>query len=72
MAVDADKLVSEILELPDEDKLRVLEAILTDLDKPDSTIDQIWAIEARRRWQAYKAGQLNTISYEELMARYKR
>jgi putative addiction module component (TIGR02574 family) len=72
MATNADKLVSEIRALPDEEKLRVLDAILTDLDKPDDEIDHIWAVEARKRWNAYKAGRLSTVSYEELMSKYNR
>jgi putative addiction module component (TIGR02574 family) len=72
MAIDAEKLVSEVRSLPDEEKLRLLDAILTDLDKPDPDIDRIWANEARKRWTAYKAGRLATVSYEELMAKYNR
>ena len=72
MATTADKLLSEIRALPDEEKLQVLEGILTDLDKPDDEIDRVWAIEARKRWEAYKAGRLRTVSYEELMSKYKR
>ena len=72
MSTQADRLVSEIRALPDEDKLRVLDAILTDLDKPDHEIDRIWALEARKRWHSYKAGRLTTVSYEELMRKYNR
>jgi putative addiction module component (TIGR02574 family) len=72
MATQADKLVTEIRALPDEEKLRVLDAILTDLDKPDQEIDQVWAEEARKRWSSYKAGRLQTVSYEELMRKYNR
>jgi putative addiction module component (TIGR02574 family) len=72
MATHADKLLSEIRALPDEEKLRVLDAILTDLDKPDSDIDHVWAMEARKRWADYKAGRLPTVSYEELMRKYNR
>ena len=72
MATQADKLVSEIRALPDEEKLRVLDAILTDLDQPDDEIDRIWADEARKRWNSYKAGKLKTVSYEELMSKYNR
>ena len=45
--MSADKLVSEIRALPDVEKLRLVDAILTDLDKPDPEIDRIWADEAR-------------------------
>lgn len=72
MTTEADNLASEIKALPDEEKLRLLEVILTDLDKPDPEIDHIWADEARKRWIAYKAGLLATVSYEELMAKYNR
>jgi putative addiction module component len=72
MATQADRLVSEIRALPDEEKLRVLNAILTDLDKPDQEIDRIWAIEARKRWESYKAGRLQSVSYEDLMRKYNR
>lgn len=72
MATQADKLVSEIRALPEEEKLRLLDAILRDLDKPDPELDHVWANEARKRWLAYKAGGLSTVSYEELMAKYNR
>jgi putative addiction module component (TIGR02574 family) len=72
MASQADNLVTEIRALTEEEKLRLLEVILTDLDKPDPEIDHIWADEARKRWVAYKAGLLATVSYEELMAKYNR
>ena len=72
MTTHTDRLISEIRALPDEEKLRVLEAILTDLNRSDSDIDHVWAVEARKRWVSYKAGRLPTVSYEELMIRYNR
>ena len=71
MSTIADRLVSEIRELPDVEKLRLVDAILTDLDKPDPEIDRIWAEEARKRWAAYKAGGIPTVSYEEVMAKHR-
>jgi putative addiction module component (TIGR02574 family) len=72
MSTTADKLVLEIRELPDVEKLRLVDAILTDLDKPDPEIDRIWADEARKRWAAYKAGRIPTLSYEEVMGKHRR
>ena len=72
MATHADTLLSQIRALPDEEKLRVLEALLTDLDKPDDEIDRVWAVEARKRWENYKAGRLRTVSYEEVMSKFNR
>jgi putative addiction module component (TIGR02574 family) len=72
MATGADRLALEIRGLPDIEKLRLVDAILADLDKPDPEIDKIWAEEARKRWAAYKAGRIPTVSYEDIMTRYSR
>jgi putative addiction module component (TIGR02574 family) len=71
MAATVEKLQEEIGLLDDVDKLRLVDAILTDLDKPDREIDQIWADEARRRWAAYKAGSIRTVSYEQVMSKHR-
>jgi len=60
MSATTDKLALEIKRLPDEEKLRLVNAILADLDKPDPKIDRIWADEARKRWAAHKAGLDNS------------
>ena len=69
MSTNADKLVSEIRDLPDSEKLRLVDAILSDLDKPDPEIDRVWANEARKRWAAYKEGRIPTVSYEEVISK---
>lgn len=71
MSSTTDKLASEIRALPDAEKLRLIESILTDLDRPDPEIDKVWAEEARKRWAAYKAGHLTTVSYEDVMAKHR-
>jgi len=72
MAKKMEKLAEEIHELPDIEKLRLVDTILKDLDKPDPEIDRVWAAEARKRWTAYKAGRARTVSYESVMAKHRR
>jgi putative addiction module component (TIGR02574 family) len=69
MTKTTEKLVSEIHSFPDVEKLRLVDVILADLDKPDLEMDRIWADEARKRWAAYKEGRIPTVSYEEVMDR---
>ena len=57
MAKPIDKLAAEIRNLPDKEKLQLVDAILEELVKPDPEIDRIWAEEARKRWNAYKAAE---------------
>lgn len=72
MAKTVDKIAAEIHDLSDVEKLRLVDTILTDLDKPDPEIDRIWAEESRKRWAAYKAGQAQTVPYETVMAKHRR
>jgi putative addiction module component (TIGR02574 family) len=72
MPKTADQLASEVHSLSDVEKLRLVDTILADLDKPDPEIDRIWAEEARERWVAYKAGRIPTISYQKVMDKHRR
>ena len=68
MAKNVDDITEEIRKLSDADTLRLLETIVSDLD-PE--IDRVWADEARKRWSAYKAGKVPTVSYVSVMAKYR-
>lgn len=72
MAKTLKKITAEIHGLPDVEKLRLVDTILTDLDKPDPEIDRVWAEEARKRWAAYHAGRVPTVPYESVMAKHRR
>jgi hypothetical protein len=56
----------------DVEKLRFVNSILSDLDKPDPEIDRVWAEEARMRWTAYKAGRISAVLSETVMAKHRR
>jgi putative addiction module component (TIGR02574 family) len=68
----ADDILARIKSLDDLEKLRLVDEILTQLDKPDQELDKVWAEEARKRWNDYKAGKIETVSYEEIMSPYRR
>ena len=69
--LNSQELFQQANQLPPLEKLRLAELLLADLDTPDPTIDAIWLDEAPIRWQKYQAGELTTVSYEEVMEKYK-
>ena len=71
MGTISDELAAKIKSLPDSEKIELVDSILIQLDKPDPEIDHIWADEARKRWQAYKIGKLETVSYDQVMDKYR-
>jgi putative addiction module component (TIGR02574 family) len=72
VARTVDKIVAEIRRLSEIEKLRLVDAILADLEKPHAEIDRVWAEEACKRWAAYKAGRVPTISYKSVKAKSRR
>lgn len=66
-----DELAEKIKSLSDSEKIELVDSILIQLDKPDPEIDRIWADEARKRWKAYRMGKLETVSYDQVMDKYR-
>jgi len=60
------EILEHALKLKPAEKFMLIEGLLTSLDEPDKTIDEIWAVEAEKRLRAYKEGKLKTVSYEEV------
>ena len=70
MATHLDEICRKATELPDIEKLALVDALLAQLDRPDPELDQVWAEEARRRRQAYRAGHLEARDYEQIMGSF--
>ena len=71
MGTITDELAAKIKALPDIEKVELVDTILMQLDKPDPEMDRIWADEARKRWQAYKMGKVETVPYDQVMDKYR-
>jgi len=59
-------ILYQALNMRPADKYIIIEGLLNSLDEPDKTIEEIWTIEAEKRLQAYKKGNLKTLTYEEV------
>jgi hypothetical protein len=68
----AAELIEKIKLMPDDEKLKIVDQILTHLDKTDPDIDRVWAEEAGRRWNRYKAGVEAAVAYDSVMSGYRR
>lgn len=59
-------ILEEALKLKPDERFMLVEGIIKSLDEPDSTLDKIWAEEAEKRLNAYRAGKLEGIPMEEI------
>jgi len=71
MGTPANEMLKTIKTLSDAEKLKIVDALLEDLDKPDPEVDRVWADEAERRYKKFQEGSLKTTDYEQVMKRYR-
>ena len=60
-----NEILEQALELKANERSKLIDELLKSLDKPDKEIDDIWAEESDKRLEAYRKGELNTVSEEE-------
>jgi len=71
MPTSVKEICEKAKELPDTDKLALVDALLMQLDRPDPDLDTVWAEEARKRRQAYREGRLEARDYEQIIESLK-
>ncbi len=59
-------VLKRALELKPDERFMVVEGLIKSLDEPDSSLDAIWAEEAKKRLNAYRAGSLEGIPMEDI------
>jgi len=67
----ADQIFHEASALSPLDKARLIDKLISDLDKSDLEINELWAKEAEERIDAYEQGKIKVISLEKLFQKYK-
>ena len=70
--ISIDKsLVGDALSLPAIQRVELVELLLASLDKPDISVDQLWAEESESRIDAYESGKLKSVSLQSVLSKYK-
>ena len=64
-------IISQTKSLPPLERLQLVDYLLESLDLPDTDIEKLWADEASRRWEGYKAGEISSLSAAEVFEKYK-
>ena len=60
------QILQEALQLSPKERYMVVESLLQSLDKPDESVDSVWAEEAEHRLQNYRENKVKTIPFEEV------
>ncbi|MHB9130304.1 MAG: addiction module protein [Armatimonadota bacterium] len=69
----ANKVFEEALSLPSDERVSLVEQLLTSLNLPvKADIDRLWAEEAERRSAQIERGEVEPISGEEVFSEIRR
>ena len=71
MTLAAETLYAQVVQLPPEERMQVVERILDSLDEPDASLDALWAKEADSRLTAYRRGEIRAVTLSEVIAKYQ-
>ena len=71
MNLTAETLSAQVVQLPPEDRLVLVERILDSLDEPDASMDALWAKEADDRLDAYRRGEIQALALSDVIAKYQ-
>lgn len=67
----AQELVRELEKLSPAERVKIIDRVIRDTIKPDAEIEKIWVREATERWNAFERGEVETIPYDTVMAKYR-
>lgn len=65
------KILEQAIALSPIERAKLIDQLMFSLDKPDQELDKQWAEEAESRLEAYKKGEMQSLSVEEVLAKYK-
>jgi putative addiction module component (TIGR02574 family) len=71
MSSHSQAIIEQASQLTAVEKLEVVDALLTSVDKPDPEIDRLWAVEAEDRLAAYRRGEIKALELNEVLAKYR-
>ena len=69
--MDTKSVLKDALSLRPSERLQLIEMLTRSLNKPDDTIEKIWAEESEKRYKALEEGRVKTINFKDIIERYK-
>jgi putative addiction module component (TIGR02574 family) len=72
MSVETQEILDRALKLSAVEKVRLVDELLSSLDKPDAAIDALWRKEVEDRIRAFNTGHLRAVSLEQVLAKYRK
>jgi len=66
------QLLEQALQLSTEERVTVVDELLSSLDRTEPDVDALWAAVAEARIDAYGAGRMEAFAAEDVFAEFRR
>jgi len=67
----SNEILKEVLNLAPTEKAKLIDKLLSSLDKPDKELDKLWAKEAEDLIEAYEQGKIKALTLKEVLEKYR-
>jgi putative addiction module component (TIGR02574 family) len=71
MSTKTREILNQALALSPVEKAKLVDFLLSSLDKPDEEIDSLWREEVEKRLEAYQSGKLTSVSLQHVLSKYQ-
>ena len=71
MNITSETIIEQTSQMSANEKIELIDALLATVDKPDSEIDALWAMEAESRLAAYQNGEIQALDLNQVLAKYR-
>jgi len=68
---EKDDLLQKALKMSPTDRAEIIDQLIRSLDIPDKEIDELWKREVENRLEAFKKGEIKTITLQDVIKKYK-
>jgi putative addiction module component (TIGR02574 family) len=62
-----NRLTQEVLDLPLDERVQLLDLVQQSFDIPDPARESEWLTEAKSRFRGYQAGKIKAVSLEKVL-----
>lgn len=66
-----EEIINQIGQYSHKERVRIVEAVLNGVIKPDHDVENAWLDVAAERWEQYKSGKAKTLSCDQVMSKYR-
>lgn len=71
MIAETQSLFEQATRLPPLERAHLIEHLLSTLGRPDERIDELWRAEVDDRVRAVREGKIETVSLQDVLAKYR-